>query len=219
MNALILQLADSAFPAGAFAHSGGLESAWQQGLVQDGEELKALLIAQIEHIASLSAPFTAAACRFAGQAHELDAAYDATQLNHIGRASSQVQGQALLAAARKIFPSDEMEAIAAHLRQNHSPCHLPVIFGIVCSLLGVSAEHSVHLYLFTSLRSLTSAAVRLSIVGPLAGQRIQYEVALELENLAAHAAETPIEAAAATNPLLEVCQAMHDRLYSRLFIS
>ncbi len=32
---LTWQIVDSAFPTGAFAHSCGLESAWQQGEVED----------------------------------------------------------------------------------------------------------------------------------------------------------------------------------------
>src|SRR6059058_5206245 len=37
---LTWQIVDSAFPTGMFAHSGGLESAWQHGEVPDVESLR-----------------------------------------------------------------------------------------------------------------------------------------------------------------------------------
>src|ERR1700737_3367820 len=42
MNYLLWQLADSGFPAGGFAHSGGLEAAMQHGRVADGIGLRVL---------------------------------------------------------------------------------------------------------------------------------------------------------------------------------
>jgi hypothetical protein len=36
----MLQLGDSALPTGAFAHSAGLEAAWQQGFVQNEGEFE-----------------------------------------------------------------------------------------------------------------------------------------------------------------------------------
>src|SRR5262245_42590568 len=41
MNYLIWQLADSGFPAGGFAHSGGLEASVHHGLVTGGDTLRA----------------------------------------------------------------------------------------------------------------------------------------------------------------------------------
>ena len=44
----IWQLMDSAFPAGAFAHSGGLEAAWQAGWVRGAEELERFVHMAVE---------------------------------------------------------------------------------------------------------------------------------------------------------------------------
>ena len=40
---LLWQLADSAFPTGGFAHSGGLEAAWQHGEVRNRNDLSTFI--------------------------------------------------------------------------------------------------------------------------------------------------------------------------------
>src|SRR5258707_5324597 len=45
---LIWQLIDSAFPTGGFAHSAGLEAAWQHGEVRNSGELVSFLEASLQ---------------------------------------------------------------------------------------------------------------------------------------------------------------------------
>ena len=49
---LAWQVVDSAFPTGAFAHSWGLEAAWQQGEVEDVAALRRFLDASISRPAT-----------------------------------------------------------------------------------------------------------------------------------------------------------------------
>ena len=53
---LTWQVVDSAFPTGAFAHSGGLEAAWQQGEVKDLDALRAFLDASVQQAGYASLP-------------------------------------------------------------------------------------------------------------------------------------------------------------------
>ena len=47
-------------------------------------------------------------------------------------------------------------------------------FGAACRMLDLELEQSVRLFLYLTLRSFVSAAVRLGIVGPLEGQALQW---------------------------------------------
>ena len=53
---LTWQIVDSAFPTGVFAHSWGLEAAWQQGEVNDLVALRAFLEASIQQAGYASLP-------------------------------------------------------------------------------------------------------------------------------------------------------------------
>ncbi|UTA52349.1 hypothetical protein MSS93_15250 [Deinococcus radiodurans] len=49
MNLRLLQLADSAFPTGAYAFSDGLETLTQRGEVRTADDLAAFLAGQLAH--------------------------------------------------------------------------------------------------------------------------------------------------------------------------
>ncbi|WP_394838243.1 hypothetical protein LVJ94_15160 [Pendulispora rubella] len=208
---LVWQLADSAFPAGGFAHSGGLEATWQLGCVNDFE---AYLDPSLWQTGSLALPFVRAAC--AGRSLvELDALSDATLSNHVANRASRAQGRAFWATARGVF--EENDAVRSLARG--TSMHVAPIFGATLGALGLREREVCSLYLHTSLRGILSAAVRLGIVGPLEAQRLQAVRAGLLERVIASCAELEPEDAAQTFPLADACSALHDGLYARLFQS
>jgi urease accessory protein len=64
-----------------------------------------------------------------------------------------------------------------------------------------------------------SAAVRLGIVGSYEAQQMQQACGPWLERVAADCADLRVGDLAQTAPLIDLVQAGHDRLYSRLFQS
>ena len=96
---LIFQLADSAFPAGGFAHSGGLEAAFQHSWVNDMQSLEAMIRCQLQAAAHLAAPFVAAAHREPERTPACDDFCDASLNNHVANRASRAQGQAFVLAA------------------------------------------------------------------------------------------------------------------------
>jgi urease accessory protein len=54
---LLWQLADSAFPTGGFAHSGGLEAAWQHGEIRGADDLSSFLETYMCQTATSMIPF------------------------------------------------------------------------------------------------------------------------------------------------------------------
>jgi len=218
MDWLTWQLADSAFPTGGFAHSGGLEAAWQLGLVV-GDSLERFVLQALDHGCSAALPIVAAAHADPGRFDELDELAGAALSNHVAHRASRAQGAALIATAAAAFGAPGIVDLRARARRETLPLHLAPCFGFVTRALEVPSAGAVRLFSFLALRTLLSSAVRLGAIGPLEAQAIQHRISPRAEEIAGRHARRPPEELAQTHPLLELFQAQHDRLYSRLFSS
>ena len=216
---LICQISDSAFPAGGFAHSAGLEAAWQMGAVSAGASLEAYLRTQMVQTARAAIPYVAAAFREPGRVEEWDAACDAFLSNHVARRASAAQGQSFALAASRAFGGEGAAGLLRQIRSRAIVGHFAPVFGAISAGLELTEVQAVRLFAFLQLRGTVSAAVRLGIVGPLEGQQIQWRAAREAEPLLAHALNETPDSAVQTAPLLDLFQGAQDRLYSRLFQS
>lgn len=215
---LVLQIADSGFPTGGFAHSGGLEAAWQAGHVRTGPDLEHYLETQLTQLASASLPFLRASHVVPSRLGEIDATCDAFLSNHVARRASCAQGRAFALACKKAFATSEASEVLRRIRGREIAGHFAPVFGVLLAALQVEQSTAVHLFCFIALRGWMSAAIRLGIVGPLEAQGVQRRLgqncACGLENL--HHDE---ETAAQTAPMLDLLQGVQDRLYTRLFQS
>lgn len=216
---LFWQLLDSAFPTGGFAHSGGLEAAWQHGMIRGGDDLLPFVRAALTQCSAGLAPLVCAVATDAALFDEVDAYCEAALSNHVARRASRAQGRAMLATAATTFESTPLTDIADRVRKDRLPGHLPPVFGRVAGEMGVAVLPAASAFLFMTARGMLSAAVRLGVVGPLEGQRLQAAVATDADRLAQNAVDRPWRQITQTTPMLDLLQATQDRLYSRLFQS
>ena len=213
------QLIDSAFPGGALAHSGGLEAAYQSGIVGCGERLYPFLDAQLRTISYSVAPFTMGTYKNFQDWLQIDRSCDVFLSNHVANRASRAQGGALLAAVERVFDRPRLGEMRSVARSSQAPCHYAVILGAVLAALGVAEARVPQMLLFLSVRGGISSAVRLGIVGPMEGQSIQHALGPSIDRWARLAGTLEIADAAQTSPMLDLLQAGQDRLYSRLFQS
>lgn len=214
---LVWQIADSSFPAGGFAHSSGLEAAWQQGEIGSSEALVGFIQAHLAQLGRASLPFVNEAFHEAQPFADLDLLCDAFLSNHVAKRGSRSQGQAFLLAATHAFPLSRVSALRANVQDQKLPGHFAPVFGAALRALQISHTLCVRLFLFMNLRTLLASAVRLGIAGPLAAQALQSRLAPEAEQIGLRCSKLGVADAAQTSPLLDILQGAHDRLYSRLF--
>ncbi len=214
---LVWQVVDSAFPTGAFAHSYGLEAAWQHGEVEDVNALRRFLDAALCQAGHASLPFVTAAHRDMRQLEALDALNDAFLVNPVANRASRVQGRTLLATAARVWPSAVTRGLAAGVGRGTS--HLAPASGAVFAAIGLSLASAQRVSLFGVARGVLSAAVRLGLIGSYEAQRLQHACGPRLDEVLEECGTLEIADVAQTAPLLALLQANHDRLYSRLFQS
>jgi urease accessory protein len=210
-------LADSAFPTGAFAHSWGLEAAWQGGEVPDLRALRQFVVDALEQSGRGILPLLNAAHRDRDRLVELGEIADLFLTNPVANRASRAQGRAFSTTCARVWPSPAMVALDAQVRQGAG--HAAPVMGATLATLGVDAQAARHLCLYGTVRGVLAAAVRLGIAGSYDAQRLQHDTIAAMRAVADRCSALDERDLAQTAPLIDLLQASHDRLYSRLFQS
>ncbi len=97
--------------------------------------------------------------------------------------------------------------------------HFAPLFGLICKRLDLEEDHARigQVFMYASLRAVVSAAVRMNMIGPIEGQRIQASCYQLAQKIVSEHIDRPLEQLGQTCPLLDIIQGSHDTLYSRLF--
>lgn len=230
----LLQIADSAFPTGAFAYSSGLEALARAGRFPTLAALETYLDMHVAQAVTFDLAFVAAAFD-AGQEgagghgdglapetfRSLCEEWDATQWNTGMRTASLRQARALVDALIDAFSlphGHPLRALQADAARPDSILHFAPALGHALALLGATREQACQLYLHGLARDQAAAAVRLGIVGPRAAQTLQARC---MARAGARLGDTTMlpapRQARRTAPLVEAGQGGHGFLYSRLF--
>ena len=238
----LLQLADSSFPAGGFAFSNGLESLAKSGYVKTWEDFREYLGCHLEQMIAAEMPFLASAFaavlppdasaadpgssepaasapeEFAAVARE----WDAWVFLPAPRRASLSQGQAWTRALEAAWGISEVTSIRPWFSARGLPLHFLMAFAAGLRAAGYGFGEAQSLLLHMALRDQLGAAVRLGLIGSLQAQRLHREHIAEGESLLSARADRIAAGHAAaerTAPMIELAQASHPNLYSKLFQS
>lgn len=220
----LLQIADSALPVGAAAHSFGLET-----LVAEQHLTVATIGETLRGLMAESGTIEALACRegyrLAAQAGSdgwserwslLNRRLGALKPARESRSASTAMGRRLL---RQL---GELEAFAVvPAARAAGEAHYSAAFGLSCGALGVGEDAAVLALLEQIAAGLVSACQRLMPLGQSSGQRLRWQLKATLADTAARSAllgwDDP--GLSAFTPLLELGSMRHPALTTRLFIS
>ncbi len=216
---LVWQMVDTAFPSGGFAHSAGLEAAVQWGELQPAGRLDLFLRESLVQASYCAIPIIGALHRQQQSFSELDRLNEALLSNHVANRASRKQGRALLASAIVAFDLPALKSLQQTISEAALPSHQVPIWAAVTEALEIPLEQSTRMFLFLTLRSLISSAVRLHVTGPLAGQALQHQIGPFSETLVESGLARSLAEISQTAPLMEMLQGTQDRMYSRLFQS
>ena len=207
----LLQLADSAIPVGAAAHSFGLESLVEEELLTvDG--LETFLRDYLTENGALEAQFCRAAYRLSPFAPSdwrlLNRRLSARRLSRESRDASVAMGRRFLRLAAALLPG---QTLPVEIESHHVTA-----FGLVASLVGIGERSAIAAWLHQSTAALVSAMQRLAPLGQTRASQILWALKPQMADLAA--VDTDVECEFFT-PLPELAGMRHPRLPTRLFIS
>ena len=113
-----------------------------------------------------------------------------------------------------MFPSEVAALPTAGLK-----LHLAPMWGATFAALGLGLHDAQRVFLWSTARSVLSAAVRLGLCGTHEGQAMLASLAPLLEEVSHACGALGFDALAQPSPVADLLQGTHDRLYSRLFQS
>jgi urease accessory protein len=218
----LLLLTDGRFPAGTYAHSGGLEAAVEDGL--EVAALPAYLDGRLRNVAFAEACLAVAAAR-AARRGDLDALIGLdleAQARCAGpalRAAARRLGAQLLRSAAVVWPAAR---VIDDYRRASDITPRPVAFGVVAAAADLDDRALAHASLYEDATTVLAAAVRLLPVDAATTAGWLIEMSPLLEELAARAAAVPSDVRRLPGsfaPAIELRSLAHAEREAKLFAS
>lgn len=217
-----LRLADSFLPVGSYTLSYGLESFVEEGIVEDGDDLRKLLVDYLRgqigpcDMVALSAAHRAAREENLDHLVQVDDRLHATLLTREFRESSLTSGKRLFDVV-----DDEHEFIDRYdgLVGDGARGHYPTALGVVTATKGISEYDARLVCGYGFVTGLLGAAQRLLRLGHSEIQDILHDLFPVLESIERESADRNLEQLRSCTPLIDVQGMRHERAERRLFVS
>jgi urease accessory protein len=218
----LLHLCDSLFPIGAFAHSDGLESATDAGLVASAADLGAWMDASLSQVLAQSdGPAVCLAWQsFREREWDRLAAVNAEAFalrpSAVSRQATRAMGARLVRTWKQLYEPAGFDELCARVDVDRTMT-LPPAFGVVCASIGAEAREAVEGFIYTRLASAASAAMRLLPIGQHEAHRLLAERLRSAASIVDAIVGQPTVSSFA--PALDIASMSHQYVRSRLFRS
>ena len=229
MNHLLnlLQLSDPTLPIGSYAHSGGLETYVQQGIVHDPPTaygwITQMLATNIRYTdaALLNLAYEASRVNNYIRLAELNTLAEALKLPKEIRESSLLLGRRLLTIFTPHLaetPPAPSEGQAVPTRPGTN-LHYALAFGYCAANLGLSLENTLTAFYYNTATSMVTNCVKLIPIGQHDGQRILFSLHPLIRDLIGKSLHPDEELIGICCAGLDIRCMQHEQLYSRLYMS
>ena len=221
----LLQLTDTAFPVGAFAHSFGLEVYVARGIVNNSARLEAFIANTLLHAV---APSDGVACiatarvgaDWAEVVQRLDRRLTAMKTVSEWRDASRTLGTRFLRTATELFPLPRASRYLTAIEAKHLHGHMSLAYGLVCHDLEFPLEYALAAWLRHHCASLVSVGVRLIPLGQTEGQALLVHLGTTVVEAVERTLGLEIDDMTSFAPGQELAGIIHrDVLTTRLYIS
>lgn len=207
--------------------------------------LQTFLDLSLQSLAGTALPYVLATYRDPNHLEELDNNFDASTPCTVARRASVAQGRALLSVWDRSYKSHYPAPTSANGRESTARAaiimlhdfsgllrasssepyppnaHLAPLWGVITQILSIPLHSAAYLFLFSHARTVISAAVRASVLGPYQAQALLASTELRdrIEALVVQYWNRTTEEAGQAVPVMDLWVGRHEMLYSRIFNS
>lgn len=221
----LLQLCDPTLPIGGYAHSAGLETYVQQGLVKDLPTAKDFVQQQLStnihftDAAFVSLAFDAAKGKDFAALLLLDEQCSAVKLPMEMRLASQKLGMRLI----KLFEPLCNNALGHQYREaialKTAAGHYCIAFGLYAAALGVDKKYALSGFYYNAAVGFVTNSVKLIPLGQQDGQELLFSLQPLLQQLAEQSLSPNRDLIGLCCAGFDIACMQHEQLYSRLYMS
>jgi urease accessory protein len=221
----LLQLSDPTLPIGAFAHSSGLETYVQLGIVHDGvtakEYIEEMLCQnlQFNDAAFVSMSYDVAVTKDWVQLCQLDEECTALKLPREVREASQKLGHRLLKLFENLITNELCAKYKNAIYTSKVSGHYCIAFGLYAKALKIEKEDALTAFYYNAAVGMVTNAVKLIPLGQQEGQALFFSLKLLIAELAHLTLNPDPELVGLCCPGFDIRCMQHEQLYSKLYMS
>ncbi|MBZ0301738.1 MAG: urease accessory protein UreF [Anaerolineae bacterium] len=221
---MLLQWMDSAFPTGAFAHSGALETYTQAGIIRTADDLARLIRVRLNSAARtdlilIHESMNAAAVGDWDRIMQLDELCGAAKTTRETREASEKIGRRMLASILNLKRDPALEHYRDAIAAGRCVGHHPIVHGLGCAALNVEPRAALLAFAYGLAVNQTAASLKLMPIGQTQTQAVLGALGLAMADAVETALNRTLDDFGSFTPGLDIRAAQHEHLFRRLFIS